>query len=387
METLECVLCNFATTRTHDMKRHKESKKHIERLQKNLPEFPDKQPKVSIKSQNILKHESKNKKNANNANNNGNNANYFAQNNQQNQFRLVSDECCTEIEKKPKKVTNVCKCGKLFSHSSSLSRHKKICSETIEMQPTHENKYIEKIDNLEKQVAMMKTIIEKIPTNITLFNKPETAYDYNLLGSTINANKTMTDNSVNIDNSIKNVSVITYLNNNYTEAMPLKMLKSKDVTKMFSKEDIGNYSIEEIITFQQSKYMLDEFLGDVIIKKFTNTTNPKQQQIWISDVARLKFIVRGTTNKDQFVWQPDKKGIILTEKIITPMLDDIHALMTKHNECCSINIKDSYFGDQYDWLYKQSANAISVIYDINQKTLHHKILLHIAPHFQLIMDD
>lgn len=101
------------------------------------------------------------------------------------------------------------------------------------------------------------------------------------------------DNSIKTinDNTVKHVSVITYLNTNYTEAKELKMLKSKDVTKMFSGEDIDNYSIEEIITFQQSKYMLDEFLGDVIIKKFTNTINPKQQQIWISDIARLKILI------------------------------------------------------------------------------------------------
>lgn len=384
METLECLLCNFTTSRSHDMKRHNESKKHIERLHKQLPEFPDKQPKISIKLQKNLKNELKI---ANNANNFANNANIITQNTQQKQFKLIQNEVCIEIEKKPTKVTNKCNCGKQFSHSSSLSRHKKTCDET--QLTIQENKYIEKIDNLEKQLAKMQTFIEKIPTSIIAFNKPET------IGNIINANHIITDNSVNIDNSIKtitdnsvkNVSVITYLNNNYTDAKPLKMLKSKDVTKMFSGEDIGNYSIEEIITFQQSKYMLDEFLGDVIIKKFTNTTNPKQQQIWISDVARLKFIVRGITNKDQSAWHPDKKGIILTDKIITPMLDDVRTLMTKHNKSCSVNIKNSDFEDQYDWLYKQSTHAVSVIYDINQKILHHKILLHIAPHFQLVMDD
>lgn len=88
-------------------------------------------------------------------------------------------------------------------------------------------------------------------------------------------------------------------------------------------------------------------------------------------------------NKDQSVWHPDKKGIILTKNIITPMMDDIHILMTNYIELCRTNMKSAEFGYKREEIHEQSESAIRVIYDINQKILHHKILLYIAPYFHL----
>jgi hypothetical protein len=160
------------------------------------------------------------------------------------------------------------------------------------------------------------------------------------------------------------------------------MLESDDVTRLLTYAELGKHSLEYVIAFQQEKYLLDEFLGEFILKEFKKS-DAKKQQIWISDIPRLKFIVRGALNQDESVWHPDKKGIVLTKNIITPMLNDIFILMENYVAVCKTNIKNAEFDYQRENIHKQSENALSVIYEINQKILHRKILLYIAPYFQL----
>jgi hypothetical protein len=261
-----------------------------------------------------------------------------------------------------------------------LSRHKRSCDYKKPADITH----VEKINELEKQLANIQELLMKnqiVPTNSGNVGNDN---KNNIVGNTMTANNinNIIDNSTkSIDNS-KTVNVVTYLNNNYTEAQPIKMLDSKDVTKLLSYAELGKHSLGTIIVFQHSKHVLDQLLGECILKEFKKE-DPKTQQIWISDMTRLKFFVRSALNKDQYVWHSDKKGVVLTKKIITPILENVKSLMEDFVDLCKKNIEDG----QLDEMLDQSENAIKVVYEINQKILHQKILRYIAPYFQLELDN
>jgi hypothetical protein len=80
LEIKKCILCTYDTTNLTSMKQHLHSKKHKTRLRERIDS---------------LKHK---------------------------YIKNICNECISEKR-------HICKCGKVFSHQSSLSRHKKTCFE------------------------------------------------------------------------------------------------------------------------------------------------------------------------------------------------------------------------------------------------------------------
>lgn len=380
----ECKLCDYQTDRSRDYTRHINSKKHKILTVKNNKKLLG----TNIELPLILPLIEKNNDKSHDFQTNGKNGKKCCAKLPTKCDMQSTDFFCEEIEKVPtKKIINKCKCGKHFSHPSGLSRHKKTCEYVSDTQIVlQDQQYLTEIKNLKEKLIEMENKIAKTTItpscNADKTDKIEIEGDNNCVGNTINNDNKIIDSTINTTNNIvKNVNLITYLNNNNNEAKPLKMLKDAELSKIFSSKDFGKHLFEEMIVYQHNNYLLHEFLGEYIINNF-KTKNPKYQQIWISDVSRLKFIVRGTVNKKNPSWQSDKKGILITEYIITPALEFIFILMKNYVDACKIKIKDTD-GDQFEKIYNQSESALLVIHEINQKKLHHKILLNIAPHFQL----
>lgn len=104
--------------------------------------------------------------------------------------------------------------------------------------------------------------------------------------------------------------------------------------------------------------------------------------MFISDIPRLKFIVRHALGKDNSVWQNDPHGIYLTKYIITPMLDEVKIICVEYVDANKIKMQTCEI-DQCETLDAGSKSALDTIFNINQKTLHKKILRFIAPYFHL----
>lgn len=362
MDRFECIICKYTTSRSQDINRHQESQKHVKCTYKYFL----KNPVTNV----IIDHMVTNQ----------------VQNTRQ-EFIDVTDHKQFD-----------CVCGKTFSHQSGLSRHKKTC----------ENKnYVDEVKKLKKQLAELiskqtnvdvdgnKTTVGDVNGNQTTVgdvtnNCDEIINNCNQItnncdeitnNETINSNNTKTINSNN-KKTINNVNIITYLNNTQTDAQPLKMLENTDIKRLYTYAELGKHSLEDTIVFQHSKYVLHEFLGDIILKEFKKDDH-KNQQIWISDVPRLKFIIRCAMNQDESIWHPDKKGVALTQKIIIPILNDVHLLMKNYVEVCKLNLNVVEFNYEREKIGMQSQSAIGVMFDISQKKLQHKILLYLAPYFQL----
>jgi hypothetical protein len=290
----------------------------------------------------------------------------------------IKNSVTEKIPKKKNKSANdmtnnipkhICECGKEFSHHSSLSRHKRSCFNILPH--TQNNTQAHEIEALKAQINKMQKTIDELNEKTT---------NQQLINTTNSNNKVCSENTVNTINN-KTINVYTYLNSAYNEAPPIKMLESNDITKLLAYAELGDHSLEDMIVFQHGKHLLSQFLGEFILKGFKKS-DPKKQQFWISDVPRLNFIVRQVINQNEAVWRPDKKGVCLSKYIITPMLEAIKILLIEYSKLCKSKMQ-SVDISQCEKISEQNKNSIEVIYEINQKILHHKILNHIAPYFQL----
>ena len=66
------------------------------------------------------------------------------------------------------------------------------------------------------------------------------------------------------------------------------------------------------------------YFGDFLVKIY-KTSDPSQQSLWSSDVARLNYIVKtviSTNNSSK--WTTDKNGIYVKETIVIPLLNYIN---------------------------------------------------------------
>lgn len=365
----ECMLCNFSSDRFTDLNRHKQTQKHIVNEYKNMKKINDDNKIIVIdKTENYYQNGNKNTPNSKHHLTNGKNGKFYED--IKDNFN-ASSFSIDENEHVPNKKQQKCNCGKVFSHLSGLSRHKKVCDN----KNTNKDEYIAK---LETKLAEMQTRIEKIEqTNNTISNSNNN-----------NSNILISNDKSTINNIINNktINLFTYLNTHCNEVQPIKMLESDDISRILASKELGKHLLEDVIVFQHSKYALNEFLGEFILKEFKKS-DPKKQQFWITDVTRLKFVVRQALNQNEAVWHPDKKGICLTKYIITPILDEIFSMMTDYTNLCNERRKNAQTSEQREKIQDQSTNALKVIYEINQKELHKDILKYIAPYFQLELND
>jgi hypothetical protein len=253
-----------------------------------------------------------------------------------------------------------CKCSKVFKHKQSLFNHKKKC-ELIKtnLDDNFKNEMLNEIKELKETIGKLTNISN--PININVTNK-------------------------NVTNKIANV--YNHIVKNYTKAEPIKLLGKNDITKLLTyKATTDNHSIEDIIIFNYSKQLFDQFVGNIIVNEYKKK-NPLDQQIWSSDVTRLSFIVRrilkDMTNQkvDEKIWMQDKKGVCLTQLVIEPIIEEIRVIIFDYCDLCKSQMKVANLKE----IEKLSENVfyiLKIMYEINTKEIHSKILKYIAPHFQL----
>lgn len=373
-----CELCDFSSDLSSDLKRHLETKKHIKKeyllsvkTKKNdknmLPFFSDNISNVPNLSPNFNAPIKEMSLKCNDIPNN-----FHEHENKE--IDISDDEKSIESNiSNIKKCKNMflCDCGKSFNHRQNLHTHRKKCKDL---------KYIEtismltnKIDTLTKEMEEVKkhTIL---PINSTTSSNNTNTHSHNTTNSH--------NNTANILNQ-KSINVVAYVNQNYSDAKPLIPLKEKDVMQILYVDESCGHSLEEIIIFQHSKYLLDKFLGEFIVTKYVKQ-DPKKQQIWSSNIKKLTFLVRHVLNKTDKVWLKDSNGVCITKHVITPILAEIRKLIDVYIKLCNekMHLPHTPTSD-FDKFHNIGFHGVKILYEIDQKILHHKILLYIAPYFQL----
>lgn len=284
---------------------------------------------------------------------------------------------------------HICECKKIFETRSGLWKHRTKCNV---------KEHVLQINKLTTEMELIKQTLNKLtehtlnqnntnalPTtnfgNLTNSNNQLTNTHSNNL--TNNSNNQLTNNNLTktTKNTQKIVNVYNYITSNYNDAPNITMLEKKDVTKLLKVDKNIKHSMEELLVFNQSKYVLDKFLGEIIINAYKKE-DPDEQQFWTSNIQKLTFIVRQILNKKDKTWLHDKNGTCLTKHIIDPLLKEIKKLLQKYVKLLDTDNETKTL-NELEKSQAQGMFAVKIIYEINEKELHKKILRYIAPHFQL----
>jgi hypothetical protein len=340
----ECKICDYSSVRSTDLKRHEQTKKHIFKMCNTNSLIINNVDAVVIDE------------------------------------NIETDD--TTITNKVEKKQYVCDCKKIFKHRQGLFVHRKTCTyivNNIDLYDNSKEQNIKLLNNNDTLAIALETITEL--KNSVDSMKAELCQLKNA-GQIINNNTNNNTNSNNTtNNNYKTINVYTYVNSNYDQVEPLKLLKQKDIAKLLILDNTysSKHSIEDVLVHEHDKHILNQFIGDIIVKEYKKV-DPKDQKIWSSDASRLTFIVRTIISKNK-VWNKDKGGVHINDFIITPILEEVKDMINEFNNECNKKIRLPK--SDFNTLSDKISTSLKIIYEITTKKLHKSILNYIAPHFQL----
>jgi hypothetical protein len=126
-----------------------------------------------------------------------------------------------------------------------------------------------------------------------------------------------------------------------------------------------------------------------IVEKAYKKDDPSEQTFWASDVSRLIYIVRSTIDqKDEWVY--DKKGCMIKESIIDPLLDEVYNIIVKYKRYMEDKYLHSLKKEESDY-YMSKVSIITVANKLindfrNRQAVKNQIIRVLAPKFFLDRD-
>jgi len=245
-------------------------------------------------------------------------------------------------------------CGDKFTVRSNLNRHrasrcdvvinKKGREETETIKKELEKDYENKIENLKLKFELEKSQIQsqlnQLIVKLEQYEKQEQAFKEQIVDlkqqliqtnqvkdDMMKSNTEITKTALNQAGSVVNTSInaLTYAKKHFTSAPPLKKLA--DASKIIKKADEDEDDIETTMIRKFRNGTLTEFVTDKIVNLYKKD-NRKEQSLWSVDEDRKNYIICYTAdNKSE--WKNDKKGIKITQDIITPVIKRIEDRINK----------------------------------------------------------
>jgi len=152
-------------------------------------------------------------------------------------------------------------------------------------------------------------------------------------------------------------------------------------------EFADEYIAERLLHIYDSKGFTN-YITNIVVKAYKKD-DPAEQTFWASDVSRLIYIVRSTINhKDEWVY--DKKGVIIKESIIDPLLDEVYNIIVKYRKYMEKRYLHSLKKEESDYYMKKLSIlkiADKLIDDFrNRQAVKNQIIRVLAPNFFLDRD-
>jgi len=338
-----------------------------------------------------------------------------------NNITPIDNFCCTE-------------CLKIFKHKSSLCKHRKTCNKNIE-----NNNYISDINNIiNDKTVNNNVIIENLLLKQQIqFLKEKKEIESKLIKSELESKliKEKTENKMLQKQSKEKTKYTKQLLKTKDEQIDLIQKNNLDsvkhaysegkmnaltfvsvcynkTPKMPSLPKDAEYVVTDVKSDKQIKYWIDkrpdfadEYIAERLLhiyerKDFANyicsivfkayrKDDPAEQTFWASDVSRLIYIVRSTLNqKDEWVY--DKKGLIIKESIIDPLLNEVYNIITKYKKYMEDKYLHSTIQEESDYYISKLPIlkiAEKLIKDFrNRQSIKNQILRVLAPMFFLDRD-
>ena len=254
-------------------------------------------------------------------------------------------------------------CYEKFTRSDNLTRHEKKCLKKYIKETEKDTKIKEcekEINHKDELLKRDKELYDKeVKRNED--QKKEIEYYKNILVAAGNMLQST-------------VSSLTYANDAYCDAPPLKKVKFKQVKQI--KDCSDDKLISEIFSAHNNK-TLGKYIGDIIVKIYKKE-DPTEQSLWNTDTNRLTYLIKKYIYDEESKWMIDKRGVDIDKNIINPILDDVRIMAIKYQA-------DSNFDEDEDNEKILLINTIFVklISDIDTKKVHKDILKYISSHFYL----
>jgi hypothetical protein len=152
-------------------------------------------------------------------------------------------------------------------------------------------------------------------------------------------------------------------------------------------EFADEYIAERLLHIYDSKDFAN-YITNIIVKAYKKD-DPSEQTFWASDVSRLIYIVRSTIDqKDEWIY--DKKGGIIKESIIDPLLDEVYNIIIKYKKYMEDKYLHSLKKEESDY-YMSKVSIINVANKLindfrNRQFVKNQIIRVLAPKFFLDRD-
>lgn len=331
-----CEYCNYTTTRKSSYDKHVETDKHF----KNVKLYEDKMKKLQMKA------------------------------------HLCSNDT-PNIAKPQSSITQVggfcycIYCGNYYKYSKNLSRHLKNCKSKSNLLIKY-NKLLEEVD-------MLRSDKEKLEVRCNeLHHKYDESRD-NLL--------TAKDDLISSLKTYKPTpGLFSFVKGNHHKTKPLQEIKTRDVPELSFLKPIldtkdGELELCEIVQHHILHCTFDGFVGNYLVDEYQETDKTKQK-FFNTDFSRLTYLVRDLVNNVP-TWRKDNKGVIVSAKIIDPILEYMRKHLTKHSQKY---LKMSMKKYSHSEFIERNHRLLKVIKHIDDGSLSKKILKYIAPFFRHEVD-
>jgi hypothetical protein len=151
------------------------------------------------------------------------------------------------------------------------------------------------------------------------------------------------------------------------------------------KPDFADEYIAERLLYIYDSNKFSNYIANIVVKTYKKD-NSAEQTFWASDVSRLIYIVRSSIDqKDEWVY--DKKGVIIKESIINPLLNEVYNIIVKYKRYMEDKYLHSLKKEESDY-YMNKVSIINVANKLindfrNRQFIKNQIIRILAPEFLL----
>ena len=297
-------------------------------------------------------------------------------------------------------------CNKMFIYKSGLSKHKKTCiSNTNINDPKIEvlllRQELKFKDVLLEEKEKEKKLLKEFEKEKTKILKQSNKQILKSKDEQIDLIQNKSLESVKHAYSEGRMNALTFVSLTYnkTPKMPSIPLESDYVVAdvksdkeikywIQQKPDFADEYIAERLLHIYERKDFANYICNIIVKAYKKD-DPAEQTFWASDVSRLIYIVRSTLNqKDEWVY--DKKGSMIKESIIDPLLDEVYNIIVKYYKYMQKRYLHSTIKKESDY-YMGKLSILGVAENLikdfkNRQSVKNQILRVLAPKFFLDRD-
>jgi hypothetical protein len=217
-------------------------------------------------------------------------------------------------------------------------------------------------------------------------------------------NKMLECNTINMNGMIKtNMSALNFLNTNFKNNPCLESFdkeftdpyifyldkKDNDITYdgehfIYEEEEKNKeeYLADKIMELQEQNSIVNYYCGK-IEEHYRHYDNPEKQSCWANDSARNNFTVCEEKADKSKGWHPDKKGLIMTKKIIKPLLNfTVNVVQLKLNNM-KRKIKKLTSLPKITAMSKQANLLADFIKSVDEEQIQPEIIKKLSPIFFL----